>query len=131
MDAHLNLFMNNPTAGGTDGTAVSTDDTFTAPLTFILDGAQSETKIAKLAIRTESGYKTYGNTLIQGYNDTNDRWKFSFDSDTGWSDTIVFTDTIVATNVIFYTKAESAGTEVAQNDKSVKIFAQAIVVEDS
>ncbi len=130
-DPHLNLYMNNPTAGGTDGTVISTEDSFTAPLNFILDGAQTETQIAKLAIRAESGYKTYGNTVIQDYNDTKDRWKLSLQSDTGWADSITFTDTITNSNLIFYAQAKSFIEEVAQNDKSVKIFAQAIVVEDS
>ena len=37
----LNLYKGNPTAGGTDGTAISTGDNI-APLTFTLDAAQNE-----------------------------------------------------------------------------------------
>lgn len=124
---YMNVYMNNPTAGGTDGTAVSTDDDFTAPITVTLDATQSETKIVKLGIRTETGFETVGDTTISDSNDTADFWKLSFDSDTGWTDTLVFSDTIVATNSIFYAKASSATTESPQRDRSVKLNVQSII----
>lgn len=119
--------MNNPTAGGTDGTAISTDGTYTAPLTFTLDAVQSETKIAKLGIRTESGYIAQSGTTIADSSDTNDRWKLSFSSDTGWADSITFSDTITATNSIFYAKATSATAETPSNDRSVSLNVQAVI----
>lgn len=118
--------MNNPTAGGTDGTAISTGD-YTAPLSFTLDAAQSETKTATLAIRTGAGYQTSGNTVISDSNDTADKWKLSLDGVT-WSDTIVFSDTITATNTTFYVKASSDSSESPQTDRSAKLNVQAIVV---
>lgn len=125
-NAYLNLYMNNPTAGGTDGTAISTGD-YTAPFSFRLDAAQSETKTATLAIRAGTGYQTSGNTVISDSNDTADKWKLSLDGET-WSDTIVFSDTITAVNTIFHVKASSDGDEAPQTDRSVKLNVQAIVV---
>lgn len=55
---YINLYMNNPTEGGTDGSMISTDGNYTSPLTVVLDAAQNETKKVKLAIRTEQGFQT-------------------------------------------------------------------------
>lgn len=126
-NAYLNLYMNNPTAGGTDGTAISTDGTYTAPLTVTLDASTSETKVIKLGIRTESGYQTNGNITIADSGDSNDRWKLSFDSDTGWADSITFTDTITAVNTIFYAKASSDSTEQPTSDRSVSFNVTAVI----
>ena len=124
---YINVYKNNPTAGGTDGTAISTSDTFTEPLTVTLDAAQSETAIVKLGIRTETGYQA-SDTTIGDLGDTNDRWKFSFSSDTGWADSITFTDTITTTNTIFYAKATSATTETPYTDRSVKLRVTSTIV---
>lgn len=60
---YINVYMNNPTARSTDGTAVSTGDN-TTPISFVLDASQNESKVQKCAIRTESGYITTGETTI-------------------------------------------------------------------
>ena len=39
---YINVYKNNPTAGGTDGTAISTSDTFTEPLTVTLGNCYCE-----------------------------------------------------------------------------------------
>ena len=118
-NAYLNAYMGSPTAGGTDGIIISTGD-MTAPLSAVLDASQNETKTFTLALRTSSGYETSGDTTISDVSDTNDKWKLSLDGTT-WSDTIVITDTITATNSIFYAKASSDSTENPGNDTSVKI----------
>lgn len=125
---YINLYMNNPTSGGTDGTAISTDGTYTAPLSITLDASVSETKIVELGIRTESGYETTGSTTIADSGDTSDRWKLSFNSDTGWADSITFTDTITTTNTIFYAKASSATSEQPQTDRSVSLQVTTTIV---
>ena len=116
-NAYLNIYNNNPTAGGTDGTAISTGD-FSNPISFSLDASQSETKTQALAIRTESGYIAASGTTISDVNDSSDFWKLSLDN-SSWSDTIVFSDTITATNTLFYIKASSESTETPQTDRSV------------
>lgn len=114
----LNLYNNNPTAGGTDGTAVSTGD-YSNSISFNLDASQTETKVQPLAIRTESGYMAKSGTTISETSDTSDFWKLSLDN-VNWSDTIVFSDTITATNTLFYIKASSATTENPSRDRDVK-----------
>ena len=44
---YINIYMNNPTAGATDGTAVSQGGDFTAPITFTLDASENESKTVK------------------------------------------------------------------------------------
>ena len=50
-NAYINVYKNNPTVGGTDGTAVSTGGAYTEPIVVSLDASQSESKKVKLAIR--------------------------------------------------------------------------------
>ena len=116
---YLNAYMGSPTADGTDGTIISTGD-MTAPLSFVLDASQNETKTATLALRAGSGYETTGDTTVAITNDTNSRWQLSLDG-TAWSDTIIISSTIDDTNFLFYVKASSSSTENPGNDTSVKI----------
>ena len=76
---YINLYKNDPTAGQTDGSAISTDGTQLNPLEVSLDATTEESKKVKLAVRTESLYTASGDVTINDYNDTNDRWKFFFD----------------------------------------------------
>ena len=116
---YINLYMNNPTAGATDGTAISTDGDYTAPLTVTLNASTSETAIVRLAIRTESGYVTTTDTTISDVGDTNDRWKLSLTENGTFADSITFSDTIGSANVLFYARASSSTTENPQSDRSV------------
>ena len=126
-NAFLNAYMNNPTAGGTDGTLISQNGDMTSPLTVTLDASISETKIVTLALRCESGYETSGNVTITDSGDTNDKWKLSLDGET-WTDSITFTDTITTTNAIFYAKATSDVTELPSNDTSVTLAVTSKIV---
>lgn len=125
---YINLYMNNPTAGGTDGTAISTDGTYTAPLTVTLNASTNESKKIRLAIRTEGGYETYGDTTISDSGDTNDRWKLCLTEDGTYTDSITFTDTITATNTIFWTQASAANSEEPVTDRSVSFEVQAVII---
>lgn len=118
---YINVYQGNPTEGGTDGTAASTDGAQTAPVTVSLDAAQNESKKIKLALRCESGYTTTGNTTIQDVNDTNDRWKFSLTENGTYADSITITSAIGTTNVIFWAQASSASSETPTRDTSVSI----------
>ena len=125
---YINLYMNNPTAGATDGTAISTDGTYTAPLIASLDSANEESDIFKLAIRTESGYTVGSDTTIADNGDTNDRWKLSLSSDSGWADSITLaSDTITSVNTIFYAKATSSSLESPQSDRSVSFQVRTLI----
>lgn len=120
LNSYLNIYGNNPTAGGNDGTIITEEGDLSSPLSFILDATENETKTATLAIRAESGFQTLGNTTISDLADTDDRWKLSLDNE-NWSDTIIFTDTILDTNLIFYAKASADSSESAFNDTTVTL----------
>ena len=126
-NSYINIYKNNPTENGTDGTALSSDGAFTAPLSVELNAANFETKVVKLAIRTESGFQTSTDTTIADSNDTNDRWKFSLTEDGTFEDSITISDTITATNKIFYAKVTSATTEVPGTDRDVSIKVTTII----
>lgn len=92
MGTYYHLYMNNPTAGAVDGTKVSEDHAFTAPISAVLNASNNESKLIKLAIRCESGYETVGNVTIKKlYWDGSttaetggnlDKWKFAEDTST-------------------------------------------------
>ena len=124
---YINVYMNNPTAGETDGTVVSTDGAFTAPFSFTLDAAQNESQALPAALRTESGYQTTGTTTISDNNDTNDRLKFCKTADGEFTDSITFEESITAVNTLFYIKASSADTENPQTDRSISIRINAVI----
>ena len=117
----INLYKNNPTAGAQDGTAISTDDTFTAPLTFPLDASKNESAVQKCAIRTETGYVTYGSTSISDLNDTDDRFKLCKTENGTFTDSITFDEPITDVNKIFYVQGGSSSTENPKTDRSVKL----------
>lgn len=120
-NAYINIYKNNPTAGGTDGTAVSTDGAYSSPVTVTLDASQSESKKVKLAIRCETGYNTAGNTVISDNGDTNDRWKLCLTENGTYTDSITIPSTIDDTNTIFYAQASSASTETPATDRTVSL----------
>ncbi len=126
-NAYINLYMNNPTAGGTDGTAISTDGTYTSPLTVSLDAAINESKTVKLAVRTETGYTTTGSTTISDNGDTNDRWKLCLTENGTFTDSITISNAITNVNTVFYAKASSANTEVPSTDRSVSLRVAATI----
>lgn len=92
MGTYYHLYMNNPTAGAVDGTQVSEDHAFTAPISAVLNASNNESKLIKLAIRCEKGYETIGNvTLKKLYYDGSttaetggniDKWTFAPDVST-------------------------------------------------
>lgn len=124
-NAYLNLYMNNPTAGATDGTAVSTGGDFTAPISFKLDASENESKTVKLAVRTEAGYIASG-VSIADQNDTNDRLKLCLTEGGEFTDSISI-GSVSAVNTIFYARASSADTENPQTDRSASFKATAVI----
>ena len=104
---HINVYKNNPTAGGKDGTLVSSDGSHTSPIRLML--AKLDSQSIKLAIRTEQGYKTTGETIIKIYdpkNKTHLSWDDTLDE---YTEEISTTEPITDTNKIFYLLANSYG----------------------
>ena len=133
--AHIHLFMNNPTSGGTDGTEISSNDN-TLPLTVILDASEAEEKAVKVAVRCDTGFEVEGNTSIYFEGTNAAKWHVaednSFTSDTAltlalWESTLTIAN-VANTNIVFWVKATSATTENPQNDRTVKLVAEGLVV---
>ena len=122
MARKINIYNDNPTAGATDGVAVSGGGTYNNPIAVELDAGNNEEFILTLAVRTEHGYQTYGSTTIYDANDTNDRWQLSLSPDGGWSDSITIGDVIGNSNVIFYAKARASASEYAKIDRTAKFY---------
>lgn len=121
MADYINLYTNNPTAGGTDGTAVSTGDTETNPISVSLDASKNESRVLPVAIRTDNGYKTDGDTIISFEGTSKDKWSLSATENGTFTDTLTISDSIGSTNKIFYVKASSSSDEKPSNDTSVNI----------
>lgn len=118
-NAYINIYKGSPTAGATDGTAVSLGNSYTEPIRFALDAEQNETQIEKCAIRTEAGYAAQ-DVVIRDLNDSADRFKLCKTANGTFTDEITF-PAINATNSVFYVKATSINTEPPQTDRTVKL----------
>lgn len=114
---YINVYMGNPTAGATDGTAVSTDGAFTAPISFRLNLEKNESKILKCAVRTKAGSLAC-NVTIKFTNDIGAHFKLCKVENGVFGDEITF-NRVIDTNSIFYVKASSSDTENPRTDKSV------------
>lgn len=134
--SHIHIYMNNPTAGGIDGTEISAGDE-TLPLTFSLDASQSETAAAKCAVRCESGYSVEGGTSVYAIGASSDTWSFVADNNYSnatdaltfatWQNQIVLSD-VANTNVVFWAKATTSTQNTPANDRTVDIIATGQVV---
>ena len=137
MANQLHMYMNSPTAAGTDGTEVSMDGAQTAPISVTLNATQAESKAIKLALRCDTGYKIDGNVALSLTGTNSAKWKLALDnsyadaatalSSATWSDTIDVAS-VEATNVIFWAKAASSTDETPAKDISVKVVATGTVV---
>ena len=103
---HINVYKNEPTAGAKDGTLVSTDGTFTSPISFPLS-RPIDSLWEKLAIRTEPGFKTTGETIIEVVGDTNNCIFLYWDKDENGIPKISTNEPITDTNKIFYARAST------------------------
>lgn len=129
--AHHAIYINNPTAGTTDGTKISSG-TGTQPLKATLDATQSETAIIKCAVRCDSGYKIESDTTIFFIGDTADKWQVAEDNDYDnatiagqmceWQSEITL-ESVTSVNKVFWVKVSSSSDENPANDDSVTIQA--------
>ena len=133
--ALMHLYMNNPTAGGTDGTEVSSG-TESAPITITLDASKAESKAAKCAVRCDANYSLEGGAAVSFSGTNADKWQCAIDngytSDTAltsadWSSSVTVAS-VASTNRVFWVKAMSATSELPQNDRSVDVVVEGLVV---
>ena len=133
----LHIYMNNPTEGGKDGTEVSSG-TDLSPISVLLDAGKGEQKAVKCAVRCESGFHIDGALTIKFVGDHADKWKIALDNrytaetaleSADWKDSIALSN-VGAANAIFWVKALSTADENPQNDTSVDIQAEGLLVSD-
>ena len=126
----IELIMNNPTAGQTDGEIVS-QSTQQFPVTAIVNTQVSNYVIKKMALRCTSGWQSTGPVMVvfsgataamwQAVDDDNYVDADQVDALATWEDYIVINDTIGATNHIIWFKISTDGTESAMVDTSVLV----------
>ncbi len=124
---YINLYMGNPSEGGTEGTIVSLDGNRTSPVTFTLDATEEESGVQALALRCEEGYSTIGDTEITFTGETASKWSASLDG-AHYSESVTISSPITAQNTLFYVRATSSNDENPKNDTSVCIKVTAKVV---
>ena len=133
----LHIYTNNPTKGGKDGTEVSSG-TELSPISVLLDAGKAEEKAVKCAVRCESGFHIDGTLTIKFVGDHADKWKIALDNrytaetvleSAVWKDAITLRD-IHDENTIFWVKALSTADEKPQQDTSVDIQAEGLLVSD-
>ena len=133
----LHIYMNNPTAGSTDGTEVSSG-TKLAPISVLLDAGKGEQKAVKCAVRCESGFHIDGTLTVKFVGDHADKWKVAMDHNyttntvltaADWKDEIALSG-VGTVNVIFWVKATSSSDEQPQSDVSVDLQAEGLLVSD-
>ena len=148
--------MNNPTAGATDGTYVSTDGVYTAPISFVLNSKKSyeeRYQEMKLAVRTEKGYKTVGETLIYLQLSTDDLstvrnfenyylyWADVYTDESGYmplegdvsnyNGKITTTNSIGSSNKIFYLYMLAEENEENKVDHSIRLVVACTIEAES
>ena len=131
----LHIYMNNPTAGSTDGTKVSSG-TELAPISVLLDAGKGEQKAVKCAVRCESGFRIDGTLTVKFVGDHAGKWKAAtnnkYTAETAlesaeWKDSISLSG-VADKNTIFWVKAASTADEPPQQDTSVDIQAEGLLV---
>ena len=136
MANQLHIYTNNPTAGGVDGTEVSSG-TGLSPITVSLDASKEETQAVKCALRCDAGFKIDGEVAVSLIGTNAAKWKLVKDADyadaaaallsAAWADTLSIS-AVAASNVIFWAKGMSSKDEIPQKDTSVSIQAVGKVV---
>ena len=139
MASQLHIYFGNVTAGMTDGTEASSG-TELSPISVTLDASQSESKAVKCAVRCDTGYYIEGNTTITKIGTNAAKWKVAEDNsytdaadalaNATWLDSITLAN-VDSYNVIFWVKATSDSTESPQNDTSVDLQAEGLVVAEA
>jgi len=133
----LHIYMNNPTEGGKDGTEVSSG-TELAPISVRREGGKGEQKAVKCAVRCESGFHIDGALTIKFVGDHADKWKAAINNkytaetaleSAEWKDSISLSN-VADKNTIFWVKALSTADEKPQQDVSVDIQAEGLLVSD-
>jgi hypothetical protein len=125
----IELIMNNPTAGGTNGQVVS-ESTQQFPINVIVNTKYANFTIVKMALRCTEGHQTTGTTLVSFSGATASMWGVAPDDsyvDEAAAEEATFTESLQIssvigdTNHIIWFKVSTDGTEDAMVDTSVVV----------
>ena len=133
----LHIYMNNPTEGSKDGTEVSSG-TELSPISVLLDAGKGEQKAVKCAVRCESGFHIDGALTIKFVGDHADKWKVAMDNkytaetalESSELKDVILLQNVRDTNTVFWVKALSSADEPPQQDVSVDIQAEGLLVSN-
>ena len=137
MAEKLHIYTNNPNEGSKDGTEVSSG-TELSPISVLLDAGKGEQRAVKCAVRCESGFHIDGVLTIKFIGDHADKWKAASNNgytvDTAlesaeWKD-VISLQNVRDTNTVFWVKALSTADEQPQQDTSVDIQAEGLLVSN-
>lgn len=105
-----------------DGTLLSNGDGSSPLLIGPLNASINEQSAAtKVTIKTEAGFKTFGNTEVSFVGQTSSKWVVSKTADGVYAASLTILDEINSAGLDFYVKASASSDEVPVNDTSVDI----------
>ena len=137
----IKIYKNNPTAGGTDGTLVSSGtglNPIESGAIKVPESGYAEGNWIKLAVRCDTGYETVEDSSRHARISIEDSakvtmWQLAPDNSgqpgtaEDWGDPLDFLSKIGATNTLFWVRARAAHTEEPANDASVDIQVAATI----
>ncbi len=121
----INIYKDNPTSGGVDGTKVSCGD-FSEPVHFDLDALSVDEQIIPLAVRCDYGFRSLGEVTISDFADVNSRYQLAASASGVYTDSITFAGVSWA-NVPFFAKARTIANEYASLDRSTKFQIDCVI----
>ena len=141
MASKIKIYKNNPTAGGTDGTLVSSGtglNPIESGAIKVPESGYAEGNWIKLAVRCDAGYETVEDSSRHARISIEDSagvtlWQLAPDNagsagtPEDWGDPLDFLTKIGDTNTIFWARARVASTEEPANDESVDIQVAATI----
>jgi hypothetical protein len=141
MSSKIKIYKGNPTAGGTNGTLVSSGtglDPIESGAIKVPASGHAEGNWIKLAVRCDTGYETVEDSSRHARISIEDStgvtyWQLAPDNSgqagtpEDWGDPLDFLSKIGSTNVIFWARARVAHTEEPANDESVHIQVAATI----
>ena len=141
MASKIKIYKNNPTAGGTDGTLVSSGtglNPIESGAIKVPESGYAEGNWIKLAVRCDTGYETVEDSSRHARISIEDSagvtlWQLAPDNagsagtPEDWGDPLDFLTKIGDTNTIFWARARVASTEEPANDESVDIQVAATI----
>ena len=86
-----------------------------------------ESAAIKLTVYCDTGFKTYGNTVISFVGATNAKWSTCATSGGTYAPTLTIASEVTATGTDFFVKAKATSDEAPINDTTVDIQVQSVI----